>query len=103
MLIEIAAVLEILLFTCARAKRRRAQRLMVFIGQGNSIRLPIVDTYLKRQTAGASRAEIFAASQLAAVCRKAVRTHSFKLLLLHGIRSARGRKHVSTSTWRIDL
>lgn len=101
MLIEIAAVLELLLFACAWAKRRRAQRRQVFVGKADSIHLPIVDDYLGRQTAGASRAELFAASQLAAVCRKAVQTHSFQSLLLHGIRSARRGK--TTSTWRVTL
>jgi hypothetical protein len=101
MLIEIAAVLEMLLLTCAWARRKRAQRLQLFVGKGDSIHLPIVDDYLRRQTAGASRAELFVASQLAAVCRKAVQTHSFQSLLLHGIRSARRGK--LTSTWRVTL
>lgn len=102
MMIEIAAILELLLFACAWTKRRRAQRWQVFVGKTASIRLPILDDYLKRQTAGASRVEIFAASQLAAVCRNAVKTHSFESLLLHGIHSARAKKRL-TSTWRINL
>lgn len=101
MLIEVAAALEGLLFTCAWARRKRAQRRQVWTGNRYSIHLPVVDDYLKRQTAGASRAELFAASQLAAVCRKAVQTQSFQSLLLHGIRSARRGK--TTSTWRITL
>jgi hypothetical protein len=102
MLIEIAAVLELLLFACTSAKRSRAQRWQVFIGNRDSIPLPTLDEYLKRQTAGASRAEIFVALQLAAVCRKAVQTQSFQSLLLHGIHSARIKKRL-TSTWRINL
>ena len=101
MLIEIAAALELLMFACAWTRRKRAQRQQVLMGRRHSIHLPVVDDYLKRQTAGASRAEVFAASQLAAVCRKAVQTQSFQSLLLHGIRSARRRK--LTSTWRITL
>ena len=101
MLIEIAAVLELLLFTYAWAKRRRAQRRQVFMGNKDSIRLALVDDYLRRQTAGASRVDVFVASQLAAVCRKAVQTHSFQSFLLHGIRSARRGK--LTSTWRVTL
>jgi len=101
MLIEIAAALEGLLFTCAWARSRRAQRRQMLTGNRCSIYLPVVDDYLKRQTAGASKAEVFAASQLAAVCRKAVHTQSFQWLLLHGIRSARRRR--VTSTWRIAL
>ncbi len=103
MLIEIAAVLELLIFAYAWAKRRRAQRWQVFMGKRHSIRLPIVDDYLKRQTAGASKAEVIIAAQLAQVCRRAVQTHAFQSLLLHGIHSARERKHFTTSTWRINL
>jgi hypothetical protein len=99
MLIEIAAFVELLLFTRAWAKRRRAQRLQVFSGNAESFRLPVLDEYLTRQTASASRTEVFIASQLAAVCRKAVQTHAFQSLLLHGIHSARGKKLIST--WRI--
>jgi hypothetical protein len=36
--------------------------------------LPLVDQYLKRKTAGASRFQVFVASKLAGVCRKAVHT-----------------------------
>ena len=99
MLIEIAAVLEMLLFACAWTKRKRAQRWQVFMGNAGSIRLPIVDDYLTRRTAGANRVEVFVAYQLAAVCRKAVQTHAFQSLLLHGIRLARKRKQLTT--WRI--
>ena len=102
MLIESAALLELLFFGCAWAKRKRARRWQVFMGKRDSIRLPILDDYLARQTAGATKAEAFAASQLAAVCRKAVQTHSFQSLLLHGIHSARSRK-LRSSTWRITL
>jgi len=101
MLIEIAAALEGLLFTCAWARRRRAQRRHLWTGNRCSIHLPVVDDYLKQQTAGASRVEVFAASQLAAVCRKAVQTQSFQSVLLHGIRSARRGK--LTSIWRVTL
>jgi hypothetical protein len=101
MLIEIAAALELILVASAWTKRRRAKRWQMFMGKRDSIRLPIVDDYLRRQTAGASRTEAFAASQLAAVCRKAVQTHAFQSLLLHGIHSARSRNRFTTSNWRI--
>lgn len=101
MLIETAAALELLLFACARTRHKREQRRQALMGNRCSIHLPVVDGYLKRQTVGASRAEVFAASQLAAVCRKAVQTQSFQSLLLHGIRSARRGKRISI--WRIAL
>ena len=102
MLIEIVAALELLLFTCSWAKRRRAQRLQVLMGKRDSIHLPIVDDYVKRQIASASRVEIFAASQIASICRKAVHTRSFESLLLYGIRSSVQRKN-RQSNWRITL
>jgi hypothetical protein len=102
MLIEIAGLVELLLVTGAWAKRRRAQRLQIFMGNRESIRLPLLDEYLRRKTVGASRVEVFVASQLAAVCRKAVQADSFQSLLLHGIHSVRSRK-LLTSTWRITL
>jgi hypothetical protein len=59
---------------------------------GNSLdsvrALPLVDDYLKRKTAGASRVQTFVASKLAEVCRRAVHTRSFEYLLLHVIRTA---------------
>jgi transcription initiation factor TFIIIB Brf1 subunit/transcription initiation factor TFIIB len=42
----------------------------------------------KRKSAGASRIQVFVASNLAAVCRRAVHTRSFEYLLLHMIRTA---------------
>lgn len=103
MLIEIAAVIETLLFTCTWIKRKRAQRWQLFMGKANSVSLPILDDHLRRQTTGASRTEVYAASQLAAVCRKAVQAQAFESLLIHGIRYARNRKHSTTSNWRITL
>lgn len=103
MLIEIAAVSDLLLFASAWARRRRAQRCQSFMGKGHSIHLPIVDDYLKRQTASASRVEIFAASQITSICRRAVQTRSFESLLLYGIRSSVQRRNNRQSNWRIIL
>jgi hypothetical protein len=50
--------------------------------------LPVVDEYLKRKTAGANRVQVFVASKLTEVCRRAVYTRSFEYLLLHVIRTA---------------
>lgn len=102
MLTGIAAVLELVLFACTWVKRRRARRWQVLMGHRPAVRFPVIDDYLKRQTAGASRVEKVVASELASVCRKAVQTQSFQSLLLYGIRSARSKKYFS-STWRITL
>jgi hypothetical protein len=102
-LIELVAATELILFSCSRAKANRARKQRVLMGSGlGSLCLPIIDEYLKRKTAGASRAEIFVASQLARVCRRAVQTRSFQSLLLHGIRSVvKRRSKRLISPWRI--
>ena len=70
MLIETAAVLELLFFTWAWARRRQAQKWQMFTGRNDSIRLPLMDDYLKQRTSGASRLERFAASRLARGVRR---------------------------------
>ena len=98
-LIALIAAAETMLYSASRSKRGQAQRQQVLMG--NSLDpgrcLPVVDDYLKQKTAGASRVQLFIASKLAQVCRRAVHTRSFELLLLHLIRRAikRGSKFLN--------
>lgn len=89
-LIALIAAAEAMLFSASGAKRNQARRQQVLMG--NSLEpvraLPLVDDYLKRKTAGASRVQMFVASNLAEVCRRAVHTRSFEYLVLHLIRKA---------------
>jgi hypothetical protein len=89
-LIALIAAAEAMLFSASGAKRNQARRQQVLMGNSlDSVNaLPLVDTYLKRKTAGASRVQVFVASKLADVCRRAVHTRSFEYLLLHVIRTA---------------
>ena len=89
-LIALIAAAEAMLFSASGAKRNQVRRQQVLMGNSlDSVHaLPLVDTYLKRKTAGASRVQVFVASKLAEVCRKAVHTRSFEYLLLHVIRTA---------------
>ena len=93
-LIALIAAAEAMLFSASGAKRNQARRQQVLMGNSlDSVRaLPLVDTYLKRKTAGASRVQMFVASKLAEVCRRAVQTRSFEYLLLHVIRTAIKRR-----------
>jgi len=88
-LIAIIAAAEAMLFSASGAKRNQARRQQVLMGNSlDSARaLSLVDAYLKRKTAGASRVQMFVASKLAEVCRRAVQTRSFEFLLLHVIRT----------------
>jgi hypothetical protein len=90
MVIALIAAAEAMLFSASGAKRYQARRQQVLMG--NSVAsarcLPFVDDYLKRKTAGASRVQVFVASKLAELCRRAVHTRSFEYMLLHVIRTA---------------
>jgi len=89
-LIALIAAAEAMLFSASRSKRGQTRRQQVLMGNSlDSVRaLPLVDDYLKRKTAGAGRVQVFVASKLTEVCRRAVHTRSFEYLLLHLIRTA---------------
>jgi hypothetical protein len=88
--IALIAAAEAMLYSTSRAKRGQTRRQQVLMGNRlDSVRtLPLVDDYLKRKTAGASRVQTFIASKLAEVSRRAVQTRSFEYLVLHLIRTA---------------
>ena len=98
-LIALIAAAEALLYSASRSKRGQSRRQQVLMGNSlDSARaLPLVDAYLKRKTAGASKAQTFVASKLAEVCRRAVHTRSFEYLVLHLIRMTikRGGKYLN--------
>lgn len=106
-LMAVIAAAEAMVFSASGAKRNQARRRRVLMG--NSLNsghaLPLVDAYLKRKIAGASRVQILVASKLAEVCRRAVHTRSFEFLLLHVIRTAvlKGRNKLLTTKRRITL
>jgi hypothetical protein len=93
-LIALIAAAEAMLYSASRSKRGQTRRQQVLMGNNlDSVRaLPLVDEYLKRKIAGASRVQTFVASKLAEVCRRAVHTRSFEYLVLHLIRTAIKRR-----------
>ncbi len=88
--ITLIAAAEAMLFSASRAKRGQTRRQQILMGNSldSTTCLPLVDECLKRKTAGASRSQVFVASKLAGVCRRAVHTRSFEYLLLNVIRTA---------------
>ena len=90
MVIALIAAAEAMLFSASGIKRNQARRQRILMGNSLDSEhcLPLVDEYLKRKTAGANRVQVFVASKLAEVCRRAVHTQSFEYLLLHVIRTA---------------
>ncbi len=89
-LIALIATAEAMLYSASRSQRGQARRQQVLMGNSlDSVRaLPLIDDYLKLKTAGASRVQVFVASKLAEVCRRAVHTRAFEYLVLHLIRTA---------------
>jgi hypothetical protein len=98
-LLTLIAAAEATLFSASQAKRCQARRQQVLMGNDmDSVRcLPLVDAYLQRKTAGASRVQVFVASKLAEACRQAVHLRSFEYLVLHLIRTAAHRRKSSIS------
>ena len=94
MLIGLIAAAEAMMFSVSRSKLGKAQRQQVLMGNSqDSVRaLPLVDEYLKRKNARAGRVQVFVASKLAEICRRAVHTRSFEYLVLHLIRTAINRR-----------
>ena len=93
-LIALIAAAEAMLYSVSRSKGGQTRRQQALMGNSlDSVRaLPLVDDYLKRKTAGASRVQVFVASKLAEICRRAVHTRSFEYLVLHLIRTAINRR-----------
>jgi hypothetical protein len=89
-LIALIAAAEAMLFSASRSQQNRARKQQVLMGNSlNSVHaLPLVDAYLKRKIAGANRVQIFVASKVAEICRRAVHARSFEYLVLHLIRTA---------------
>ena len=104
-LIALIAAAEATLFSASQAKRYHARRQQVLMGNGmDSVhRLPLVDAYLQRKTAGASRVQVFLAAKAAEVCRLAVHTRSFEYLLLHVIRTAIHKRQSKLLNGRVTL
>jgi len=69
-----------------RSRMRRQEILMS--GSTPEINLPFLDQFLRQQTANPTKFQAFAARQAAAVCRRAVNTQAFELLVLKLIQSA---------------
>jgi hypothetical protein len=107
MVIALIAAAEAMLFSASGAKRHQARRQQVLMGhtEHSGRRLPLVDDYLKRRNAGASRVQQFVASRLAQVCRQVVHTRAFEYLLLQMIRTAilKRRSKLFNSQGRVTI
>src|ERR1035441_7295144 len=92
MLLELIVATEASVLSASWIRRSRMRRQQILMGGSTpEITLPFLDQYLRQQTINPTRLQTFAAQKLAAVCRRAVHTQAFELLLLKLIQSASRR------------
>ena len=84
-----------------RSRRRREQILMG--GSTPEINLPFLDDYIRQQTTNPTRLQTIAAQKLAAVCRRAVYTQAFELLVLKLIQSASRRSRRESEISKVEV
>jgi hypothetical protein len=72
-------------------------------GNAPEINLPFLDQYLRQQTANPTRLQTFAAQKLSAICRRAVHTQAFELLVLKLIQSASRRSRRESEISKVEV
>jgi hypothetical protein len=106
MLLELIVATEASVLSASWIRRSRMRRQQILLGGSTpEINLPFLDRYLRQQTTNPTRLQTFAAQKLAAVCRHAVHTQAFELLVLKLIQSAscRSRQEAELSNVEVIL
>ena len=104
MLLELIVATEASVLSASWIRRSRMRRQQILLGGGTSeINLPFLDQYLRQQAANPTRLQTFAAQKLAAVCRHAVHTQAFELLVLKLIQSASRQSRRESEISRVEV
>jgi len=106
MVLELIVATEASVLSASWIRRSRRRRQQILMGGSTSeINLPFLDHFLRQRTTNPTRLQAFAAQKLAAVCRHAVHTQAFELLVLKLIQSAsrRSRRESELSTVEVIL
>jgi len=106
MILELIVATEASVLSASWIRRSRMRRRQILMGgSAPEINLPFLDHYLRQQTTNPTRLQTFAAQKLAAVCRRAVHTQAFELLVLKLIQSAsrRSRRELEISKVEVIL
>lgn len=104
MILELIFATEASALAAAWIRRSRIRRQeMLTSGSTDEINLPFLDQYLKQQTANPTKLQTFAAEKLAAVCRRAVHTQAFELLVLKLIQSASRRYRRESEISKVEV
>lgn len=104
MLSELIAAVEAFSLTASWIRRSRMRRQQILLGgKAPEADLPFLDQYLKQQTNNPTWLQSFAARQVAAICRRAVHTQAFELLVLKFIQSASRRLRQDAEISRVEV
>ena len=104
MLLELIVATEASVLSASWFRRSRARRQAILMGGSiPEINLPFLDKYLRQQITNPMMLQTFAARKLAAVCRRAVRTHAFELFILKLIQSASRRSRRDSRISKVEI
>src|SRR5712692_941850 len=104
MILELIVATEATVLSASWIRRSRMSRRQILLGRSSSeINLPFLDQNLRQQTTNPTRLQTFAARKLAAVCRNAVHTQAFELLVLKLIQSASRRSRRESEISRVEV
>ena len=104
MFLTLIAAAEASALSASWIRRSRMRRRQILLGGSTpEINLPFLDQYLRQQTTNPTRLQAFAARKLAAICRRAVHTQAFELLVLKLIQSASRRYREDAEISRVEV
>ena len=104
MLLELIVATEASVLSASWIRRSRMRRQQILQGgSASEINLPFLDRYLRQRTINPTRLQAFVARKLAMVCRHAVHTHAFELLILKLIQSASRRSRQEAEISRVEV
>ena len=104
MILELIVATEASVLSASWIRRSRMRRQQILMGGSTpEINLPFLDQYLRQQTTNPTRLQTFAAQKLAAVCRHAVHTQAFELLVLKLIQSASRRSRRESEISKVEV
>jgi len=104
MILELIVGTEVSALTASWIRRSRMRRQEILMGGSTSeFNLSFLDQYLRQQTTNPTRLQTLAAQKLAAVCRRAVHTQAFELLVLKLIQSASRRCRRKSEISKVEV
>jgi hypothetical protein len=103
-LLAILAAAEASFLSASWFQRARQKRQELLLGKETRLpRIPFADNQLAKQIDQATRLQTFAVRQVAAVCRHAVHTQAFELLILKLIQSTSRRYRREAEIAKVEV